>query len=235
MSQKQAQRKKRTQKQPKVEHCRTVEVTQLNDLLIASIDGVEFCRLAYSHNRLLIALNKRLEAASHAAQTTLLMEGYLDTPSERKSAEYNATQLIQHHAAGVTAYISHNIQYILGSMLESYLNIGGLYAVQDRELQSGLDPQPITAEKIQRIFTDLAIYNVQRQAKATGGRRPDQAKERARRDMKRAVTTLRKERRKITYEEAEDILGYGGGTLKGIVRRHNLSSYWKELKKGVET
>jgi hypothetical protein len=53
--------------------------------------------------------------------------------------------------------------------------------------------------------------------------------------MKRAVTTLRKERRKITYEEAEDILGYGGGTLKGIVRRHNLSSYWKELKKGVET
>jgi hypothetical protein len=120
VSQKQAQRKKRTQKQPKVEHCRTVEVTQLNDLLIASIDGVEFCRLAYSHNRLLIALNKRLEAASHAAQTTLLMEGYLDTPSERKALNIMPHSLYNTMQRGDSIHITQHT-------VHTWINVGILF------------------------------------------------------------------------------------------------------------
>ncbi len=234
------QSKRRSGKRLNIEHRPVVQIKNLEvpgEPLSALIEGIEFCRLYYDHNRLLVAVNQYLKTKTNiqAEETAVLMEGRANTPSNRSSAADQATELLQHHAAGVTMYISHNLHFMFGSMLEAYLNVGGLHAKQDKELQLGLDPEPITAEKIQRIFADLAMQYVQRQANATGGRRPDIAKEKAKRDLERAVTELRQERRKITIEEAEDVLGLGTGTLKGIIRRHHLNSYWRELKKGVET
>jgi len=234
VTQEQGGRKKKDRKRPKIEHHPVVRITKLAEpgqVLVASIKGLEFCRLIYGHNNLLTALNEYLKTSLHTEQIAVWMEGCPDTPSNRSSAADQATQLLQHHAAGVTTYISNNLHFMLGSMLEAYLNIGGLYAKQDKELQQGLDPEPITAEKIQRIFADLTMQYIQRQAKALGGRRPDIAKENAKRDLKRAITELREAGRKTTYEEAEGVLGLGSGTLKGIIKRHELSSYWRELKK----
>ncbi len=220
--------------QDKVKHHPVVQVSKdqgSGDLYIASINGIEFCRLAYGHNQLLVALNAYLKTTLHKEQTVVLMGEGRYTALERERAAEIAKEFLEHHAAGVTAYISNNIGFMFWSMLEAYLNVGGLWAKQDREMQFGLDPAPITAGQIQRIFADLALQYVQRQANATGGRRPDLAKEKAKQDLERAAEVLLQEGRKVTYEEAEDVLGLGTGTLKGIVRRHQLGAYWKELKR----
>ncbi|MFL6333812.1 MAG: hypothetical protein ACJ754_10920 [Pyrinomonadaceae bacterium] len=232
MSQQNGQHKGRSNKQNKVEHNPVVSINKAagpGDFYTASIAGIEFCRMEYGHNRLLIALNHHLRVTSFDEQVAALKEGNPDLSPESIAAL--AKEFLEHHAAGITMYISHNLHFMFSSMMETYLNIGGLWAKQDREQQLGLDPQPITAQQIQMIFADLALQYVQRQAGAMGGRRPDIAKEKAKRDLERAAIELHREGRKLTYEEAEDVLGLGGGTLKGIVRRHGLGQYWKELKR----
>ena len=117
--QKKGQRKRLSKKQNKVEHSPIVSIKKAagpGDFYTASIAGIEFCRMEYGHNRLLIALNNYLRASPlFNDEVAVLKEGHPALSSENIAAQ--AKELLEHHAAGITAYISHNLLLCLGQCL----------------------------------------------------------------------------------------------------------------------
>ncbi len=213
-------------KRSKVLYHPQVEVIESTDgVLIASFRGVEFCRLAYSPNHLLRAIYEHLKRDMLNEQVEALMESRPDTPDMRIKAEEESLDLFNHHAAGVSIYLSENLQFVLGSILETYMNIGGLYAKQDRDRQLERKFTPVTGDQIKEIFNDLALRALKEQAGVTGGRHAHVTDE----QIKSALHVLG---RRASQQKVANYIGADYNAISNWRRRKDFKT-WAEAKEAL--
>jgi hypothetical protein len=131
-----------------------IEIGEGKGFLFAHIEGLEFCRLYYGHNELLIGLNNFLDKHITDDLAREVLSDFGDEHNEENLAE--AINWIQEEhqerAKAITKYFSNNQQLFFGMMLLIGSSAGNLFAEHEAHKRYEDEAERIAVDEVERII-----------------------------------------------------------------------------------